>query len=303
MTNVKELLFLKSMLEAEALQPVLRAKRRVQEYAYVIRYTFPNLLRPQVPLSPRGKEWLATMQRDGILRAEDEAFREAVDHLERSYFARLENGRTTPRIDLGKDMFILDIGSDRLRKTGTSVHASISFTDPQLASVFFHADLNAVLYNYYRRQPFFRNQPLVQTDAYDGRVPAGSNGQFHVDYLHQVSLMLLVTDVTTADTHMQYALGSHKRIWPVGISPEGTVERFGYRVADVIGSKGTLYLFDAGGIHRANYVAGTRRKILHMNFTTGHHISGGRYDRLEACPGASSFPAYSRRLMDRVRQR
>jgi len=49
------------------------------------------------------------------------------------------------------------------------------------------------------------------------------------------------------------------------------LERF--KIKNLIGPKGTAYIFDAGGCyHKASYKENSTRKILHMIFTTGYNI-------------------------------
>lgn len=269
----------------------------------VLRTTFPNLISPSVPLSARGKERLAALRRDGILRIQEPQFEEAARYVDTAYFAPLERPDGLSSIRLPHpDLFVTDANKSEYRAYGTEIGANISFKDPHLAGLFFDPELTGVVYNYYRRQPYYRNQPFLQKISYDGKTIPNTNANWHVDYIHQLSVMLLVSDVTTKDTHMEYALGSNWKIWNVGNYPEEIVDRHGYKVFDAVGPQGTLFLFDAGGIHRARYVGGSSRKILHLNITTGHHIAGGR-DGLRSWPDLSGRPSYSRRMMDRVGRR
>ncbi len=278
---------------------LLNAKTRLRSAAFVLRYTFPNLLQPRIGLSDTGSRWLETLRRDGIVRIEEERFRRLADYVEETYFAQLQQG--SPLSDgTGRPLFVKDINKAAYKDGGTEISSIISFKDPVLATLFFDSDLHVVLYNYYHRQPYFRNQPVLQKIHYDGQRPHLSNGNWHVDNLHQVSIMFLISDVTERDTHMQYAIGSHTRVWPVGTYPESLVAQRGWSVFEATGLKGTFFLFDAGGIHRANYVGGTTRKILHLNFTTGHNISADRHDHLDAWPELSTYPKYSRRMMEKV---
>ena len=45
-----------------------------------------------------------------------------------------------------------------------------------------------------------------------------------------------------------------------------------YKIFKVIGKKGDAFLFNTTGLHRANYILGTTRNILHLNFTNGHNL-------------------------------
>ena len=132
-----------------------------------------------------------------------------------------------------------------------------------------------MLCHYFRRPPYYRNQPLVQqVDSSENETEA-TKGQFHVDNLHQVSLMLLVNDLGEGDTHMQYAIGSHLRDLRRGVMM--SFEDYAAQVQDnsnvlqCIGAKGTLYIFSATGIPRANCRPRSTRKVLYLNVTTGHN--------------------------------
>ncbi|MBI3332937.1 MAG: hypothetical protein HYZ93_02465 [Candidatus Omnitrophica bacterium] len=279
----------------------VRFKVRAVWSREIVQYTFPNLARPSVPLSEEARGWLAAFRRDGILKVEEDRFREIAEYLDQAYFKPLEEGREASAVQMpSQGLFILDNNLPKYREGGTEINANISFKDPRLAPIFFHPDLNGVLYNYYRRQPFYRNQPLLQKIVYDGKVPPLSNSSWHVDYVHQVSVMFLVSDVTERDTHMQYALGSHRKLRLVANYPEEIVEREGYPVLDAVGGKGTLFMFDAGGLHRACYRPNTSRKILHLNMTSGHHITPRRYDRLGSWGELAGCPPHSRRMMEKI---
>ncbi len=279
----------------------LNLKIRVAWSVEVLRYTFPNLLRPAVPLSEKGRQWLAVLRRDGIVRVEEKAFQEVAEYLDQAYFAPLERPDGFSKVKLlHPDLFVLDANKQDYRRYGTEIGAKISFKDPTLTPLFFDPYLTGVIYNYYRRQPYYRNQPFLQKISYDGKATPNTNSNWHTDYLHQLSVMLLVSDVTKQDTHMEYASGSHRRIWPVGNRPEGIVAEHRWPLFDAVGPKGTLFLFDAGGIHRAKYIGGSSRKILHLNITTGHHIIGERLDRMDTWKALDSYPVYARQMMERI---
>lgn len=125
---------------------------------------------------------------------------------------------------------------------------------------------------YYGREAKRRNKPLIQQIYTSEQLAQHPNGRYHVDHLHQVSMMLLLSTVTEQTTHMQYAIGSHKGLKLEGYYDENQVHSR-YSILDLIGEPGTVYIFDTAGIHRAKYIVGTRRKILHLNFTTGHDLA------------------------------
>lgn len=217
-----------------------------------------------VPLSPVGQSLLEEFRRNGIIRV-DEKFEAIADYLRREYFEVLETGGSNP--------FVVTQNTNKSEKAQwNALNANISFRDPQLAPLFFDPDLNGVLRNYYGRQPYFRNQPLLQRiDTTDATERTLTNGLYHVDHLHQVSIMFLVSRVTEDGLHMRYAAGSNRRLRLEGYYDEREVEAR-YPIVKVTGEPGTLFMFDTAGIHRAKYIPWTSRRILHLNFTPGHDL-------------------------------
>jgi hypothetical protein len=284
--------------------PLVAAKRRLVRLWQYARYGSPNLAMPRVALSPRAESWLESLRREGIVRIEDEAFRAAADYIEDAYFAPLERSGSASSVRFNNpDLFLLDGNQPKYIAGGIEISVYVSFKDPALSALFFHPELNALLYNYYGRQPYYRNLPMLQKVSYETTQAPFSNGQFHVDHPGQVSLMLLVSTVTERDTHMEYAAGSHRHYRLEGPHPDA-VARCGYRLVPLTGEKGTLFVFDASGVHRACYLPGVSRKILHLNVTTGHHIqTAHRRDDLDRWPALEQLPAHSRRMMAKVGRR
>jgi hypothetical protein len=247
---------------------------------------------PDVDLSPHAAIWLHELRRKGIIRIENK-FATIAEYLETAYFHELENRRSNP--------FVIEASGAKYTKTlWTEINARISFKDPKLTPLFFDRDLNGVLRNYYGRQPYFRNQPLLQRiDATDQTAATMTNGQYHVDHLHQVSIMFLVSRVTDDSLHMRYAMGSNQKLRLEGYYDEHDVEQR-YPIMKLTGAPGTLYMFDTAGVHRAMYIPGTSRKILHLNFTTGHDLDNRKHDSIKDWPELTSLPEYSRRLLDKI---
>jgi hypothetical protein len=273
------------------------AKRsRFADRREILRYGFPNLLRSKVALSQRGQLWLEILKREGIARIEEEEFRKVADHLDDVYFSKLESKSRAQLSgeELGdKLLFARDSNDPMFQEYGADILCEISFRDPALSPLLLNPDISGLCYNYYRRQPYYRNQPVLQRLAHKSGQEAESAAAFHVDRMHQISLMLLLSDVTEKDTHMEYVLRSQqRRMWKLGIemseAQAAEVAKQG-QVMSCIGEKGTLYIFDASGVHRRCLVPGSTRKIFHCNVTTGHHLRDfidhrGNWEALEALP-------------------
>jgi len=80
---------------------------------------------------------------------------------------------------------------------------------------------------------------------------------------------------------MEYIMGTQKRglfNWEIHLEDSDckkqiTAKNYGPKdIYKLIGPKGSAFLFNSIGIHRANQKIGTTRCILHLNFTNGHNL-------------------------------
>jgi hypothetical protein len=244
-------------------------------------YLTPDRSQPEYPLPDSLQKNLREFRETGITRI-DGRFADLASYLKEKYFSPIDLGllKNDPRV---RGQMIRD-------KYGVEVNCSVSFEDRNLHSLLFDRDLLRLIYNYYGRQPFYRNQPVVFRDrCLQGDELLGS-GRYHIDVYRQVSMMLLISDLTLSDTHMQYAACSHhepQRTTDRRLIDEADVERR-FKIVDCIGPKGTLYIFDAGaGFHRGKYALNSCREFFHTNFTTGWLPWTG--DRLDSDDSASGL--------------
>ena len=241
----------------------------------------PYLRKPTVALSEQGKSYLQELTKSGIIKI-DNRFRDVADYLSDELLDNVDNAKKNKTIvrDLIAGM------KGRSQEMGVTFASNISMKDPRLAPMIFDPDILGAIHNFYKRQPYYRNQPMVQVNQFIGLHDSNDvdiQGKFHLDELHQISFMLLLNDITIDDTHMQYALESHKKVRVMA-----GVNRYGYpdkdiqdkfQIMDLVGKKGTLFVFDAGaGFHRAVYKSGTTRKIFHSNITPGYNIKDEQFD-------------------------
>lgn len=263
----------------------LAVRRFVRDLAQILTYALPNPTVVNPGLTKTAEMWLHDLKKYGIVKIEDDNFVHMTNYLNDNYLQFIESN---PELFLNDGVirypwrdkrFIHNKNNSKFRWFGAVTSCEISLTDKNLSPMFFNEDLAKTLYGYYRRQPYIRNQPLIQTlKLFDDRERVG-NGRWHVDHLRNVSLMILLTDVTESDTHMEYVLYSHRRnLLLEGIEmelekSEKLFENFkNKKIIKCTGPKGTAFLFDASGIHRANCISPSTRTILHFNFTTGHNI-------------------------------
>lgn len=244
-------------------------------------------------------EPLANLQRDGVvaIRGQYADFAEFIDH---EYLAN-------PEIGL-KSGVLRDFNSEAEKQTGTTQYFELKFNSPRVDELFFNEGICSLLFHYYGRQPYYRNNILLKTQEILSSHVKHFQGKFHVDGgLRQLSFMMLLNDITEQDTHMEYAIGSHQT------EGHGTLDRFKYNDSDIltkypifklIGKRGDFFLFDAGnGFHRAVYKEGTVRRILHMNVTSGGYFSAKKEYKTEDLAVLQGKSSYVNHTMDMLKVR
>ena len=164
-------------------------------------------------------------------------------------------------------------------KQGAVVNNLVSFRDTKLFPVTFNPQIIGLICKYLGRQAYIRNSiGIQQIDFPEGGVRDG-NSNYHVDHFRQVSIMFLVDGTSEEETHLVFKGGSHRRpMFREGVETPFQMirdrkwaERFPEKIRGV-GPKGRLVIFDSSGYHMANYVAGSTRKVMFMNFTSGHNL-------------------------------
>lgn len=123
-----------------------------------------------------------------------------------------------------------------------------------------------------------RGNPRVIYNVPTIRQPAD---RFHIDYgFHQLTLQVLLNDVSEDDTHMEYIKGSNHSSWfhpraTLFTAKEPTTFKEKLERVKLIGTAGTAFLFDAGnGYHRANTSSNPKcdRRKLSINFSASTHL-------------------------------
>lgn len=133
-------------------------------------------------------------------------------------------------------------------------------------------ELYDLIHGYYGRGFYLRNNPTIEF-SYEGE--ANDAQKFHLDWgLQQISLMVNLSDVSPASTHMAYLVGSNRKYYFSQLHRDS--DRCKRVVADfssahpdnhetTVGDADSAFVFDAGnGLHRQ--VGGGERIMLHLNF-------------------------------------
>ncbi len=271
-------------------------------------YKTPNPFLEPVKLDDEGSALLASLRERGVAAVRGR-FGAVAAHLREAYVAPLERYHAEGPREIP---FIHRVHIEPTRPTWVErpYVAQISFCDPALRELFFDPMLTGVIANYFRRQPYHRNYPLIVKTHHRGIAPANPQGTFHIDGgLGQISYMLLLNDLDEDQTHMQFAVGSHhhhvpyRNIYNRWANSEEAIEQT-YTLLPLVGEAGTLFLFDAAhGFHRAVYRKDTVRIILHMNFSTGAFVPPDRFDPIAAFAFLDEGPRHLRPLMSKIAAR
>lgn len=139
----------------------------------------------------------------------------------------------------------------------------------------FSDNLRKLIHNYYQKEFWLRNAPVLIIDKESERKINHDQNLFHLDHCErQLSIMILLNDLTVENSHTQYISGSNKKSW-IFINDNRNCPKFKERVQNIknnsnliniVGRSGDVILFDAGnGLHKAVY--GKDRAIIHLNFS------------------------------------
>lgn len=227
-----------------------------------------NPFKPSVEMSPAYNRYLNDLKEKGICKIETE-FAHLAPYLEAEYLGIAEQ-------DLAKKDAKM-VEKNAKSEDMTTINIELSLEDRKLWDLFLNKDLCALLYNYYGRQFYYRNFPIITVTEYEEGTAKDPTAMFHLDSgLRQISFIYLLNDVDESTTHMQYVAGTHK----TKHHPEMDRTKFSEEellkgeIIPLTGKKGTLFVFDAGnGFHRKFCVPGSVRKMMHINLTTGYYNS------------------------------
>lgn len=148
----------------------------------------------------------------------------------------------------------------------TDFEFDAGLTSPAVLKLLAHPELCGLICNYYGRQARYREHPMLVGMSEGGAGVERSSGRVHCDGYRQITLHLLLNDLTAADTHLVYYTGTHRepKVDYTRVAREMDGER-----ALGIGRAGTLVLFDSGsGYHQGRYLKG-QRLLLSGVITTG----------------------------------
>jgi len=195
-------------------------------------------------------------------------FSEFADYIFYNYTDRILNNKKIEQ----------DVYSDNndSNENGTTLQVDLSLNDKTIVDFILNDKIFDILFSYYGREYFLRNNPTLQQII--AKKENWASSIYHHDRFHQVSLMLLLTDLTEDDSHMEYLCGTQKLKFYEWLHLEYDHPNLHEKVKKcknrfkLIGKKGTAFLFDSIGIHRSLWKLNTERNVLFLNFTAGHNL-------------------------------
>jgi hypothetical protein len=214
------------------------------------RYLSPDPSFKPISLTPLFQGHLETLREDGIVAIEG-----IFDQTAASLRELLQK---------------MDLSAYRRRDSVTDFEIDIGFAVPEVMHMLSHPELCALFCNYYDRQAYYREHPVLLGMSAGANGVSRSSSLVHCDGYRQLTLHLLVNDTTAADTHLVFYTGTHKepkldytRVADTGKRMEGLPTKLG------TGRAGTLIVFDSGsGYHSGEYRDG-QRVLLSLVVTTG----------------------------------
>ena len=152
---------------------------KIKNDIYSIDQRFLNL-----KISDKVSKWHKELTLNGILKIENE-FKWVQKEFKNEYFNKESN-----------KFMLKDLIDERAVRTGRVFAKSVSLNDPKLYNWYFNYDLISLLGKMYKQQPYYRNQPMIQTYSFGESHSFDIAGKWHIDGgLNQITFMLLINDI------------------------------------------------------------------------------------------------------------
>ncbi len=163
----------------------------------------------------------------------------------------------------------------------SSAYKRFKSADVKPLSVSIDDKIIDIIYSYMGCQPYLRHPPgfnHTQPDQnYTSQHSSKFNVKWHYDTVNQVTMHVLLTDVTNKQTRMLYAKNTHKK-HHISLTPydyyydDDYIKSTCNNIIDLTGKAGDVYIFDSNGVHKMYAVKNSLRRHLHVNYTPGNDI-------------------------------
>lgn len=247
---------------------VVRPKRFFIKLIYGQVIPLPSFILLSTPavdvqeMTPQWKEYFNILRRDGIVFI-PEYFEGSAANLVERY--KLNSEEYPPR--------------DKYYRS------SVDLNDPDVFKIVTDPRLLNVMAEYYGCQPFLRLFPGLNC-THSGSVKEleapGFNDFWHYDTVNQLTVHILLKDISVSDNCMLFAKGSHLKHREYLTNndyfySEEYMDKY-FEIIPCVGKAGTLVIFDSNGLHRLDLKPGTFRSHLHLNYTPGNDMKDFKDD-------------------------
>ncbi len=281
-------------------------KAKIRFYSNVLKFNFPNLLRLSVKMSPAAENCLDEFRKNGFVKF-NHAFPELADYIDKNYFIKYEKNEIDP--ELFRTKMLIDLNKtdgDKYKAPGLVTSLYVSYKDPMFELLLCDKDLCSLLYNYFRRQPFYRNSLQLTKDQFSESIENRISSRYHLDGgFHQLTMIMYINDTTENDSHTKYATGSHKKYRFKAVMDRSSISdkwvEENFPINKIFGKKGEVFLFDAGnGFHKISEQPNSTRKLFFINITCGSHIQPSSVDKFGDIPYLSKQYSYIQNMFKKV---
>jgi len=152
-----------------------------------------------------------------------------------------------------------------------------------LIDLWLNKNLMKFISTFMGREVLARNYPYIQYHSAVDKITSKlihekkirkseGSAMWHIDTPFLFNLHILLEDLSSQDSCMQYLPGSQKFLNMGHLYSDEVVSKTGIEPVKCIGKKGTVYMHQANNLHRFRPVPGTNRLQLHFEFTVGANI-------------------------------
>lgn len=231
---------------------------------YFFKTKFLEIYQSQDFCSSSEAEYLKQLKQNGFCVIQKEKFRLAAERIKDKYFE-------TEFADFSESVDLFETLDTPVNRIG-NYSRKVSFKPEEISSVVFDETVTRVLKSYVPNSRY-REQPLLELYRFENPGEATRDiGPYavsmHSDFYRQVNVMLLLTDISEADTCTEYAVGSNSRnVFMQGNNisyPHSNkiIEEGKYVIKQITGKAGDLVLMDTTGIHRVRVASDSCRALM-----------------------------------------
>ena len=147
---------------------IKNSKRFIKDCYAIAKYKTPAI-RP-LSINNKVRKKIEEFNENGFLKLECDRFLDVAKYLDDAYFKKIEeHNNVIVESDFqnpNRRFSIKELKKNEYVAGGMQISAYISLLDEKLSSLLFDDEIHSILYGYYKRQHYFRNQPRIMKVDY-----------------------------------------------------------------------------------------------------------------------------------------